>query len=258
MPRKASPGTPSRLPSDAARAALTRSGTSPRAREDAAIDRVLARDKFIVAGGRQRREIALTFDDGPSIYTPRLMAVLRHFHAPATFFEIGQQIPRRAATTRSQSAAGYWIGDHTETHADLAALRAGAQREQIVAPGQQLGRVGVGFPRLFRPPYGAFNRTTLALLHQLRMLAVLWTIDTNDWRRPGVKAILRAAIGGAQPGAIILMHDGGGERSQTIAALPRIIRALRRRGYKLVSIPRLLLEDPPPHAPRRFFGLSGG
>jgi peptidoglycan/xylan/chitin deacetylase (PgdA/CDA1 family) len=74
---------------------------------------------------------------------------------------------------------------------------------------------------------------------------VLWTVDTQDYLRPGVKAIVRRALAGARPGAIILLHDAGGNRSQTIAALPLIVRALRKRGYQLVTVPRLILEDPP-------------
>jgi peptidoglycan/xylan/chitin deacetylase (PgdA/CDA1 family) len=78
------------------------------------------------------------------------------------------------------------------------------------------------------------------------MLMVLWTVDTGDYRRPGTAAIVRAALAGARPGAIILLHDGGGNRAQTVAALPKIIAGLRSRGYRLVTVPRLLLDNPPP------------
>ena len=78
------------------------------------------------------------------------------------------------------------------------------------------------------------------------MLMVMWTVDTNDYLKPGVSAIVHAAVSGARPGAIILMHDAGGNRSQTAAALPKIIHDLRARGYKLVSVPKLLLDNPPP------------
>jgi len=78
------------------------------------------------------------------------------------------------------------------------------------------------------------------------MLMVLWTVDTADYQAPGVKAIVDSAVRGARPGAIILMHDAGGNRSETVTALPIIIRRLRRRGYRLVTIPRLLLDNPAP------------
>ena len=105
---------------------------------------------------------------------------------------------------------------------------------------------GAPFPRLFRPPYGLWDSTTLALLHRYRMLMVLWTIDTGDYRRPGVQAIVDAAVSGVKPGAIILLHDAGGERSQTVAALPKIITELRGRGYRFATVPQLLVDNPPP------------
>ncbi len=85
---------------------------------------------------------------------------------------------------------------------------------------------------------------------------VLWTVDTADYRRPGVKAIVDAALAGARPGAIILLHDAGGDRSQTVAALPKIIAALRARGYRLVTVPQLLVDNPAP-AQQQVAGLVG-
>jgi len=105
--------------------------------------------------------------------------------------------------------------------------------------------LGAPVPRLFRPPYGVYDRVTLSVLHSLRMLMVLWSVDPGDWRRPGVKAILAGVLSHASPGAIVIMHDGGGDRSQTVAALPAVIRGLRRLHYGLVSVPQLLALDPP-------------
>ncbi len=79
------------------------------------------------------------------------------------------------------------------------------------------------------------------------MLMVLWSVDTSDYLQPGVGVIVHRALAGARPGAIILLHDAGGNRSETVAALPRIVRGLRARGYRLVTIPRLLLDNPAPH-----------
>ena len=102
-------------------------------------------------------------------------------------------------------------------------------------------------PCVFRPPYGDWNSTTLQLLHKEHMLMVLWSLDTDDWQLPGVHTIEHRVLSGAKPGAIVLMHDAGGNRSETIEALPTIIRGLRKRGYKLVTVPRLLLDNPAPH-----------
>jgi peptidoglycan-N-acetylglucosamine deacetylase len=128
----------------------------------------------------------------------------------------------------------------------MSRLSAAGQRGQLLSDAAALERRGARFPRLFRPPYGMWNQATLALLHRYRMLMVLWTVDTNDYRRPGVKAIVKAALAGARPGAIILLHDAGGNRAQTVKALPLIIAGLNRRHYRLVTMPRLLLDNPAP------------
>ena len=99
---------------------------------------------------------------------------------------------------------------------------------------------------LFRPPYGSFNATTMRELQSLHLLMVLWSVDTDDYLQPGVSVIVQRALAGARPGAIILMHDAGGTRTQTIAALPTIIRGLRARGFHLVTVPQLLKDDAPP------------
>ncbi len=215
--------------------------------ENVAIDRTMAYTPYVRIAGAQHREIALTFDDGPGPYTPQILSILEHRHVAATFFEVGVLERYFYASTARIVADGDVIGDHTEVHAPMSELPAAKQRSQLLEQAAAIERHGARFPRLFRPPYGLWNATTLALLHRYRMLMVLWTVDTNDYQRPGVPAIVRAAVGGARPGAIILLHDAGGDRSQTVAALPRIITELRRRGYKLVTVPRLLLDNPPPH-----------
>lgn len=228
------------------------------ARENAAIDRLLTRQPFITAGGRERREIALTFDDGPGPYTPAMLNELHRLGVSATFFEIGFMIPYFHYSVRRELHMHMVIGDHTETHPMMARLGPAAQRHQIVVQPRQLARYGAPFPRLFRPPYGSFDRATFAILRRLRMLMVLWTVDTGDYSQPGVAAIVQRALAGARPGAIILMHDAGGTRTETIEALPRIVRALRRRGYRLVTIPRLVLDDPPRGTQPLPTSLAGG
>jgi peptidoglycan/xylan/chitin deacetylase (PgdA/CDA1 family) len=227
-------------------------------RDARAIARVLRRTPYVVSGGGERREIALTFDDGPGPYTPRVLAQLRRLHVPATFFEVGFMVPLFAAAVRRELRMHAAIGDHTELHASLARLPGTAQRRQILVQTQQLHRLGAPFPRLFRPPYGAWNGTTLKLTRHLRMLMVLWSIDTEDYRQPGVRAIVRAVLTRAKPGAIVLLHDAGGTRTQTIAALPAIVHGLRRRGYGLVTVPQLMREDPPRRVPHLRHDLSGG
>ncbi|HET6865977.1 MAG TPA: polysaccharide deacetylase family protein [Solirubrobacteraceae bacterium] len=216
------------------------------AAENAAINRTLAYTPYVRVAGSQHREIALTFDDGPGPYTPQILGILERRDVAATFFEVGALERYFFGSTAAIVADGDAIGDHTEGHAAMSRLSAGGQRSQLLSDAAAVERRGAHFPRLFRPPYGMWNQATLALLRRYRMLMVLWTVDTGDYRRPGVKAIVRAALAGARPGAIILLHDAGGDRSQTVKALPRIIAGLRRRGYRLVTVPRLLLDNPAP------------
>jgi peptidoglycan/xylan/chitin deacetylase (PgdA/CDA1 family) len=214
--------------------------------EAAAIDRTLRYTPYVRVAGAQHREVALTFDDGPGPYTPAILSTLERLHAPATFFEVGMLLPWFHVSTSRILADGFTLGDHTENHAPMSRLSRRLQARQLLEQASAIGNYGASFPRLFRPPYGLWNDTTLSLLHTYRMLMVLWTVDTEDYRRPGVAAIVHAAVAGARPGAIILLHDAGGDRSQTVAALPRVIRGLRARGYRLVTVPRLLLDNPAP------------
>jgi peptidoglycan/xylan/chitin deacetylase (PgdA/CDA1 family) len=217
-----------------------------RAAEAAAVDRVLSYTPAVTSGGARGDEVALTFDDGPGPYTPRLVRTLEALHVEATFFAIGSQERYFAAGTLAELRAGDVVGDHTETHPLLASLPAHAQHEELFEQILRIQLLGGPTPRLFRPPYGSFDAATFRQLRALHLLMVLWSVDTSDYARPGVATIVRRALAGARPGAIILMHDGGGDRSQTIAALPAIVRGLRRRGLLPVTVPRLLLDDPPP------------
>jgi peptidoglycan/xylan/chitin deacetylase (PgdA/CDA1 family) len=217
------------------------------AREQRAIDRALTYTSFIRMGVARRREVALTFDDGPGPYTPAVLRVLRRLHAPATFFGVGFMERWFSHSTVQEVANGHVIGDHTATHRHMGLLSPAEQRNEVLQQADAVGREGAPFPRLFRPPFGSFNASTLALLRGVRMLMVLWSVDTADYRRPGSRAIVDRALAGARPGAIILLHDAGGDRSQTVAALPLVIRGLRHRHLRLVTVPRLVLDDPPPH-----------
>jgi peptidoglycan/xylan/chitin deacetylase (PgdA/CDA1 family) len=215
--------------------------------ETAALNRTLSYTPYVRVAGSQHREIALTFDDGPGPYTPAILDVLERYHAPATFFEVGILERYFHGSTARIVRDGFPIGDHTQTHAPMGRLSRRDQLSQLLQDTAAIGEYGAPFPRLFRPPYGLWNAQTLALLAKYRMLMVLWTVDTSDYRQPGAQAIVTAALTGARPGAIILLHDAGGGRSETVAALPSIVRGLRKRGYTLVTVPRLLLDNPAPH-----------
>jgi peptidoglycan/xylan/chitin deacetylase (PgdA/CDA1 family) len=219
---------------------------------------VLGYTPYITGGTARKREVALTFDDGPGPFTPQVVAVLRAHHTPATFFVVGQSLHDFGAYLRLELRPGFVIGDHTENHRYLSLLSRRDQRTQLMGQVTELATRGAPYPHLFRPPYGAFNASTLALLHRYGMLMVLWSVDTRDYRQPGVAVIVQRALAGARPGAIILMHDAGGQRRQTVAALPLIIAGLRRRHLVPVTVPQLLQDDPPPAGQPPPHPLAGG
>ncbi|HEY4452575.1 MAG TPA: polysaccharide deacetylase family protein [Solirubrobacteraceae bacterium] len=212
----------------------------------AAVASVLAYTPFVKTAGTRAREIALTFDDGPGPYTPAVLSVLERMHVPATFFVIGKMLRYFSAAAVREIQDGDVIGDHTESHPMLATLSAHDQYEELFEQIARVELLGGRRPTLFRPPYGSFNANTMRELSRLHLLMVLWSVDTEDYRQPGVSVIVERALAGAQPGAILLMHDAGGAREQTIAALPLVIRGLRARGFRLVTVPQLMLDDPPP------------
>jgi hypothetical protein len=180
--------------------------------------------------------IALTFDDGPGPYTPQVLSVLERYHIPATFFEIGENAARYPQYTKALAAAGYPVEDHTWSHADLATMPISEFPYQIDQAQAELRSLTGQTPACVRPPYDAWNSTVLSQIAQRGLTTMSYSIDPRDWSEPGVAAIVAAVVDAAFPGAVIDMHDGGGNRSETVAALPQIIVDLASQGYRFVSI----------------------
>jgi peptidoglycan/xylan/chitin deacetylase (PgdA/CDA1 family) len=239
-----------------------RAGREPASRQLSrsarAINDVLDYASYISRGTDNKREIALTFDDGPSIYTARLLKTLVRLRVPATFFVMGRRIRERPEVLQREYRLGFDVANHTIDHPFMSRLERGEQAAQIDGNASLMRANGVPASRLFRPPYRAFDGNTLKLLERRRMLMVLWSVDSEDYTRPGVERIVRNITEGAQPGAIVLLHDGGGNRTQTLAAVPRIVRALRRRHFRLVTVSQLIVDDPPPHIQPLPGGLGAG
>jgi peptidoglycan/xylan/chitin deacetylase (PgdA/CDA1 family) len=209
-------------------------------------DRV-ARLPYVAVAGRQNREIALTFDDGPGPYTAEVVRTLRRLRAPGTFFQVGgTEHYFTDAEELLRTDPLVTVGVHTVNHRRLDRLNRAGQAAEIDGDTAILRAAGMPQPTLFRPPYGAYDATTLELLEQRGMTMVLWSVDSHDYLRPGVDAIVARVLSDAKPGGIVLLHDAGGDRSQTIEALPRIVLGLRRHHYTLVSVPQLLEDAPPP------------
>jgi peptidoglycan/xylan/chitin deacetylase (PgdA/CDA1 family) len=198
---------------------------------------------FVGHGPTNRHEIALTFDDGPWYDTGQFLAVLEHYHVPATFFEIGQEIAtygEGGAIERRMLVDGDMLGDHTWSHPDVSGDGSFA-RVQIEMTAAAIRTATRGFtPCLFRAPYGAMSSTLIGEARSLGFTTIQWDVDPRDWALPGADAIYQTVVGDAHNGAIVLQHDGGGNRSETLAALPREIATLRARGYQFVTVTDLL------------------
>jgi peptidoglycan/xylan/chitin deacetylase (PgdA/CDA1 family)/glycosyltransferase involved in cell wall biosynthesis len=197
----------------------------------------------------QSHAVALTFDDGPSTrWTPRIAATLRRLHAPATFFVVGSEVARHSAIVARLRRDGFELGDHTFTHTGLTA-RPGWQRDlQLSATQSALAGAAGVTTKLLRPPYSSTSKSltsrdtrVLVPLARSGYVIVLSELDTHDWEGGhSVRSIVEAALPRGSRGGIVLMHDGGGDRSRTVAALPSIVANLRRHGYRLVTVSDLL------------------
>jgi peptidoglycan/xylan/chitin deacetylase (PgdA/CDA1 family) len=185
--------------------------------------------------------IALTFDDGPwPGQTAAILHILETAHIRATFFEIGRQAREHPGLSRMLASAGMLIGNHTETHPlHLDRLTDIAVGAQIAQAQNDITQASGTRPRYFRPPGGNTAPAMFPVLARLRVKWVEWNVDPHDWQRPLARTIVARVMRGVRPGAVVLMHDGGGDRSRTIAALPVIIAKLKARGYVFVTLDSL-------------------
>lgn len=181
------------------------------------------------------KSVALTFDDGPDpTWTPKVLQVLAAHHAKATFCEIGPNAAAHPDLVKQITAAGHRLCDHSVHHDEAQSGKsADYNRHEIVDAQQEISRAaGPGDPVwYYRAPGGDFSPAIRAIAagHGLRPLG--WTVDSEDWRRPGVDSILENVNTELKPGGIILMHDGGGDRSQTVQALGTLLDRLDAAGY---------------------------
>jgi peptidoglycan/xylan/chitin deacetylase (PgdA/CDA1 family) len=184
--------------------------------------------------------VALTFDDGPwPESTLAIVKILKDEAVPGTFFELGQQVKRTPQLTAAVAAAGNVVGNHSWSHPFLTKMKAPAVRKQITDTATAIkDATGVG-PAVFRPPYGAINRNVWAQAKATHEAVALWDVDSLDWTRPGVDKIVHNVTSNMGRASVVLMHDGGGPRAQTIAALPKVIKWLKDNGYTFVTVPQM-------------------
>lgn len=189
--------------------------------------------------------IALTFDDGPNpTYTPRILEILQRHNAHATFFTVGTFAKKYPDIVQQILDGGSEVACHTWGHPDCTKLEDAQVRKQLswwksACPAHENATV-----RWFRPPYGATSGRVKKICWEVGYRTILWTGDTHDWTQPGVNSIYTRALQAARDGACILMHDGGGPRSQTVAAVKKLIPELQRRSFQLVTLSELYGYEP--------------
>ena len=183
--------------------------------------------------------VALTFDDGPTAYTPKYLDILAQYGAKATFFTLGKQIPDLASYVKRAHDEGHQIATHSYSHPNMFTLSQDQIREEITK-GLQAIKDAIGEDvHTLRAPYGNWKEKQWPAVIDIIDRHVIWNVDTEDWRLPGSDAIVNTCLKHTKPGSVILMHDGGGNRDQDVEALPQILSQLQAQGYRFVTIDEL-------------------
>lgn len=199
----------------------------------------------LYSGNPHLPEIALTFDDGPNpMYTAQILAILQQYGVQATFFVIGSEAAAHPELVQQESQQSHIVGNHTWTHPNLTTLSPADIRAQLQSASNEIEAATNQAPSLMRPPGGNFNSEVQSIAASLGLSTILWNVDPRDWSRPGTDKIIQTVLNTTHNGSIILLHDGGGDRSQTVAALPTIITSLEQRGFQFVTIARLIQDLP--------------
>jgi peptidoglycan/xylan/chitin deacetylase (PgdA/CDA1 family) len=201
-------------------------------------------NEVILHGPRGKKEIALTFDDGPDDeWTPKVLDVLARFDVKATFFVVGRRCERNPSVLRRIAREGHSIGNHSWNHPNLAKLTAEEIRSQIQRTDETIRKQTGKTPVLLRPPYGAISDTVVEEAIKARKKIILWDVDSLDWMELTGRQVAVNILSHTRPGSIILMHSAGGvgESLQgTVDALPIVIETLHRRSYTFRTVPQLL------------------
>jgi peptidoglycan-N-acetylglucosamine deacetylase len=183
--------------------------------------------------------VYLTFDDGPTpAWTPRVLELLARYRAQATFFVLGRSAAAHPELVRQEFAAGHGVGNHTWSHRRLTGLKGAQLAAEVSATSTAIQQI-IGAPvRCLRPPFATVDAASAEQVRALGLRLVLWDIDTNDWLRPGTGTITGRVLSRVRSGDVILMHDGGGNRSQTVAALEQVLATLSAWGYRFHALCR--------------------
>jgi peptidoglycan-N-acetylglucosamine deacetylase len=204
---------------------------------------------IIRRGNPELNLVALTFDDGPDpLYTPGILDILQEYQVPATFFMVGRNVELYPEIAQRVVQEGHAVGNHTYTHRSLVPLSEAATEFQIMVADRIIEDVTGIKPVLFRPPRGVYTNFTRELLRNERYTMVLWDVTSKDWTETSARNIAINVVNNAQPGSIILLHDSGniitsngGNRINTVKALPLIICGLQEKGYVFVTMHDMII-----------------
>lgn len=195
-------------------------------------------------GAAQTHQIALTFDDGPSIQnTEEILSILKEYGIRATFFVIGENAAADPDRIRMIYEAGHEIGNHTYTHSYISKIGKDALREEIRKTEEILQSITGQKPKVFRPPGGIYDEASLRVLEEMGYRSVLWSLDTKDWCMPKSDTIASKIEENAVSGDIILFHDLNDKRLPTPDALKRILPYLKENGYEFVTITEMIENE---------------
>ncbi|MFC9914027.1 polysaccharide deacetylase family protein [Streptomyces sp. NPDC059862] len=184
------------------------------------------------------RTMVLTFDDGPDPhYTPDILSTLRTYDVRAMFFVCGEMVVHNKDLLAEMAEEGHVVGNHTWSHPLLTGLTRGRIRSEMERTSEIIEEAYGERPRWFRAPYGAWNRAVFQLGAELGMEPLAWTVDSLDWIEPGTPTIVDRVRNGAGPGVVVLSHDSGGDRSQSVRALRDYLPQLLDAGYH-ITVPR--------------------
>jgi peptidoglycan/xylan/chitin deacetylase (PgdA/CDA1 family) len=197
---------------------------------------------LIIRAPITERVLALTFDDGPTAkWTPPILRVLRQNHVAATFFVIGRQAQRYPALIAQEVRDGLEVGSHGYNHMVLRGKSAQVVAAEVDQAGEAIMAAGAPLPTLYRMPAGIYDQTALSVLGGLHYLVVGWSIDPRDWRhRYAAGAMAQLVETQAEPGAIIIFHDGPNGGRATVQAVEQLIPALKRAGYRFLTVSAML------------------